>query len=392
VAYLPYAKHTVGRAEERAVLAALRSERLTQGPRVEALERAFARRLGRRHAVAVSSGTAALHCAVAGLRLPPGSEVITSPLTFAATANVLVLSGLVPRFCDVDPATGVLSLAAAAAAVGARTSAILPIDYAGYPCDGRAFRALARRHDLALLEDATHLLGGRQSGRPAGAWADAAAFSLHPAKAITAGEGGVVVTDDADLARRIRRFRDHGLVAPRGALASLRDLDEPGLNYRMSDLHAALALPQLARMDDFIRRRAALSRRYLRLLGGIAGIEPPPLPRRAGDAHAWHLFVVRLRPGPRSGRGRLAPPPAAAAGRRDRIVRDLLRAGIGAQVHYRPVCDYRYYRRRWPRGGRACPEARRFAARCLTLPLFPGLEAADQKRVVAVLSRALRSR
>lgn len=362
------------------MLAALRSPCLTQGPRAEALERRFAALLGRRRALALSSGTAALHAAVAALRLPPGSEVITSPLTFAATANVLVHAGLVPRFCDVDPASGVPSPERAEAAIGPRTSAILPVDYAGFPCDGEGFRRLARRRGLALVEDATHLLGGRQRGRPAGAWADIAAFSLHPSKAIAAGEGGVAVTDDPVLADRIGRFRDHGFERPPGrGSAARRDLGEPGLNYRLSEMHAALALAQLRRLGGFIHRRAALARRYLERLAALPWIDLPALPGRHGDRHAWHLFVVRLRLG-------------GLRGGRERIVEELRRRGVGAQVHYRPVCDYRYYRRRWPRGRSTCPIARRFAGRCLSLPLFPALRESQQECVARAVERVLAAR
>lgn len=360
----------------RAVVSALRAERLTQGPRVEAFEEAFARALHRRHAVAVSSGTAALHAAIAGLRLPAGSEVITSPLTFAATANVLVLSGLVPRFADVDPDSGVLSPDSAAAAIGRRTAALLPVDYSGYPCDAQAFRTLARRHSLALLEDATHLLGGSQRGRPAGALADAAAFSLHPSKAIAAGEGGVVVTDDGALAERLRRFRENGLRRARAGEPPWHyEMNAPGLNYRLSDLHAALAAAQLRRLGAFVRRRGILARRYLRRLRGCAGLELPPLPSAPGDRHAWHLFVVRLRP----------PAPS-----RRHVFAALHSRGIAAQVHYRPVGSLRYYRERWPRALADCPQARRFSSRCLSLPLFPSLGSRDLARVIGALRQGLR--
>jgi dTDP-4-amino-4,6-dideoxygalactose transaminase len=377
---IPYARHWLGRAEERAVRAVLRSGCLTQGPRAEALERAFARRLGRRHAVAVSSGTAALHCAIKALRLTPGSEVVTTPLTFAATANVLIHAGLAPRFCDVDPASGVLTPDRAAAAISRRTAALLPVDYAGFPSDGAGFRALARRHGLALIEDATHLLGGRQRGRAAGGWADVAAFSLHPSKAIAAGEGGVLVTDDAALAERARRMREHGFArAGRGAPASRRDIEAPGLNYRLSEIHSALALVQLERLGFFIRRRAALAQRYLSRLSGWPWIDLPALPLIPGDAHAWHLFVIRLRA-------------RALRGSRDQVLEALRRRGVGTQVHYRPVCAYRYYRRRWPAAARACPAATVFARRCLSLPLFPALRPAQHTRVMRALKQVLIAR
>ncbi|MEE9218758.1 MAG: DegT/DnrJ/EryC1/StrS family aminotransferase [Acidobacteriota bacterium] len=378
-ALIPYAQHTLGRAEERAVLEVLRRGPLTQGPRVAALESAFAQRLGRRHAVAVSSGTAALHAAVQALRLPAGSEVITSPLTFAATANVLVHAGLVPRFCDVDPDSGVLTPQSVAAAINRRTSALLPVDYAGFPCDGRALRVLARRHHLALIEDSTHLLGGRQQGRPAGGWAHIAVFSLHPSKAIAAAEGGLVVTDSAELAGRVRRFREHGFVrSGSSSSAWQRELAEPGLNYRLSEIHAALAIVQLKRLDVFMRRRATIARRYLRQLGTLPHLDLPARPLRPGDTHAWHLFVVRLRPD-RKGVSRA------------RVLAELRRRGVGAQVHYRPVCAYRYYRQRWPRARTACPHAIAFAGRCLSLPLFPALQQHEQDHVVRTLESALLS-
>ena len=379
VVSIPYARHTLGRAEERAVLEVLRCGPLTQGPRVVSLERAFARRLRRRYAVAVSSGTAALHTAVHAMRLPAGSEVITSPLTFAATVNVLVHAGLVPRFCDVDADSGVLMPENVASAINRRTSALLPVDYAGFPCDGRSLRALARRHRLALIEDSSHLLGGRQQGRSAGGWADIAVFSLHPSKAIAAGEGGVLVTDNAQLAERARRFREHGFSRTSASTrAYSRDIAEPGLNYRLSEIHASLASVQLKRLGTFMRQRAAISRSYSRHLSGFDWLDLPAIPELQGDVHAWHLYVVRLR----LERLRVG---------RDRILSELRGQGVGAQVHYRPVCTYQYYVRRWPEAPKHCSRAISFSKRCLSLPLFPSLGTDQQDRVVRILKQALSS-
>jgi UDP-4-amino-4,6-dideoxy-N-acetyl-beta-L-altrosamine transaminase len=370
--FLPYGRQTIDDDDVAAVVAALRSDWLTTGPRVEEFEAAFATVTGAAHAVAVSSGTAALHASYHALGLGPGDEVIVPPLTFAATANAVLYAGATPVFADVDPATLLLDPDAVAAAIGPRTRAIAAVDYAGQPCDYAALRALAGEHGLALVADACHSLGGADAGRPVGTLADLSAFSLHPVKQVTTGEGGVVTTADPELAARLRRFRNHGIDSDHRARAAagswFYEQVELGFNYRITDVQCALGTSQLRKLGGWIERRRALAARYDELLAGVPGVEP--LATRPGAEHAYHLYVVRLEAD------------------REAVFRQLRTAGIGANVHYVPVHLHPYHRRRLGTGPGLCPVAEAAYERILSLPLFPAMADEDVDRVVRELERA----
>jgi len=376
---LPYARQSIDAADLAAVAAVLQSDWLTTGPAVERFEAALCQTVDAAEAVAVSSGTAALHIALAALGVGPDDEVIVPAMTFAATANAAVYVGATPIFADVDPATLLIDPDSVAACISPRTKAIVGVDYAGQPCDYDALRTLARRHGLALVADAAHSLGARHGAQPAGTLADLTTFSFHPVKAITTAEGGAVTTDDAALARRLRRIRNHGIERqgpfPDAAGPWHYEMVELGFNYRLSDLQSALGCSQLERLPHWIARRRMLADRYRAALVELPGVQP--LHVREGVEHACHLFVVAI-DSAQFGAERLA------------VYQTLHTAGITAQVHYLPVHLHAYYRRRFGTRAGLCPVAEQAYQRILSLPLFPALDAADVDRVVATIRRTPR--
>jgi perosamine synthetase len=371
---LPYARQSIDDTDIEAVAAALRSDWLTTGPRVPAFERGLTEVTGARHAVAFSSGTAALHGAAAAAGLGPGDEAITTPMTFVATANAVMYMGAEPRFADVDPGTLLIDPGKVAAAITPRTRALLPVDYAGQPVDYQALRKVADPAPggpLTIIADASHSLGATRDGRQVGTLADMTVLSLHPAKIMTTGEGGAVLTDRDDLAERLRRFRNHGIGTE---LAARRDwtydMVELGYNYRLTDIAAALGSSQLERMEGFLASRRRLAARYLERLAGHELLDPPVV--EEGADPAWHFAFVQLR------LDRLR------ADRGD-IYRALRAEGIGVNVHYIPVHRHTFYRERFP--GISMPVAEAAYERLLTLPLFPAMTFADLDDVVAALDK-----
>jgi perosamine synthetase len=374
---LPYARQTVGEEDIEAVVAALRSDWLTTGPLVDAFERAVASAAGAAHAVALSSGTAALHAAVAAAGIGPGDEVIVSPLTFVASSNAVLYCDGVPVFADVRADTLTLDPAVAEALVTARTRALLPVDFAGQPCDVHAIGALARSRGLRVIRDAAHSLGAEHGGRRVGAFADLAAFSFHPAKLITAGEGGAVTTDREDLVGRLRSFRNHGFGTDFRARQVRGDVYSPmtalGYNYRLTDIQCALGLSQLSRLDDLLKRRGQIAERYLAALADLPAVRAPAVDPAV--KHGWHIFPVLL------DLERLSVD--------RRTIHAALRAeNIGVAVHYVPAYWHPYYESLGYRRG-LCPRAEAAFERLLTLPLFPAMTDRDVDDVVAALAKVL---
>lgn len=397
--FLPYGRQDIDDDDVAAAVAVLRSDWLTQGPATPAFEAKLAAKLGAAEAVACATGTAALHLALAALDLAPGDAVAVPANTFLATANAVRLAGGEVAFADVDPDAGLTTpahLAAAldrAAAAGWRARALLPVHFAGQTVDMPGTAALAQaRGGLAVIEDACHAIGGAAvSGdgtfRPVGACADslAACFSFHPVKTIAAGEGGAVTVNDPALAARLRRLRNHGMIREgfSDAAAALDtdgtinpwhyEMPEVGLNYRLTDLQAALAASQLRRLDAFIDRRRALMDLYDRLLAPLAPWVRP-IRRVDGCRPGWHLCAVRI--------------DFAGLGVTRAAVMNGLRArGVGSQVHYIPVHRQPYYRERY--GLLSLPGAEARFAQTLSLPLYPGLSDADVVRVVVTLATTL---
>jgi perosamine synthetase len=375
-ARLPYGRQSIDDADVEAVVRALRSDFVTTGPLVDEFERRLAEHVGAAHAVAVSSGTAALHAAVVAAGVEAGDEVIVPPLTFAATANAVCYLGATPVFADVRRDTLNLDPARVQAAITPRTRAIVTVDFAGQPSDLEPLRALAAARGLVLIEDAAHALGAHYRGRPVGsAFADLVTLSFHPVKHITTGEGGMVLTADAALAARLRRFRNHGIDADATERAARGEwhyqMLDLGFNYRLTDIQCALGLSQLARLDGFVARRRALAARYVEALADLPAVQ---LPAVAADVrHAWHIFPVLL------DLERLAID--------RRTVFTALRAeGIGVNVHYIPVYWHPYYTRRGYQRG-LCPVAEWAYERLLTLPLFPAMDDRDVDDVVRAVAR-----
>jgi perosamine synthetase len=377
--FLPYGRQTIEPADIDAVVAALRDPLITQGPRVERFEQAFAESVGARHAIAYANGTAALHGAAAAAGLGPDDAVLTTPISFAASANCALFVGARPVFADIDPVSANLDLAAASrAGLLDRARACVVVSLAGLPADLSPAQA-ARERGLVLIEDAAHALGAQRAGRPVGGGglADMTAFSLHPVKAITAGEGGVVTTDDDGLAERLRGFRTHGIVRGEPSEDPLRggwhyDIESLGFNYRITDFQCALALSQLGHLERFIGTRNEIAAHYHELLEGVPELG---LPARAGDGerHAYHLFVVRFREG----------------ARRRRLVYDTLRAqDIGTQVHYVPIPAHPLYRS-LGYGMEELPAAQAYWEEALSLPMFPGMGSDDVERVAGAVRAAL---
>ncbi len=383
---LPYGRQDIDDADVRAVVEVLRSDWLTQGPAVNAFEAALARRCDAPHAVAVNSATSALHLACLALGVGPGDEVWTTSITFVATANCARLCGAEVRFVDIDPATWNLcpaalrrELAAARAAGRALPKVVIPVHFAGEPCDMQAFGALAREYGFRIVEDASHALGARDDDVPVGACehSDVTVFSFHPVKIATSAEGGAALTRSPALDARLRALRTHGVhrdVAGAEEEPWRYEQRELGLNYRMSDVHAALGSSQLRRVDAFVAQRHRLATRYDALLSGLPLTLPP---RRADARSALHLYPVLV--GDADGEGR---------GRRD-VFHAMRAAGIGVNVHYIPVHTQPYYRRRESVRSASLPCAERYYARALSLPIFGAMDFADQDRVVEALRAAL---
>ncbi len=368
-AVIPLARPVLGEAEERAVLAVLRSGQLSLGPRLAEFERAFAERLGASLASAVSSGTAGLHLALRAVGVGEGDEVITSPLSFVASANAAVYERARPVFADIDPRTLNLDPEAAAAAVSERTRALLPVHIFGYPADMPAFERLAARRGLAIVEDACEALGAvHADGAAVGARGHPAVFGFYANKQLTTGEGGMVSLADDALKERIDSERNQGRAPDMGWL----DHDRLGFNYRLSDLACALGLAQLEHLDEMLAARARVAELYRAALGGIEGLQLP-CADRAGDTRGWFVFVVQLPRGVD----------------RDETVRRLAARGIQSKPYLPAIHLMSFYRERFGHRAGEFPVCEDVAARSLALPFFPAMSEGQVARVSEELRAAI---
>ena len=370
---LPYGHQTITEEDIATVVAALRSDWLTTGPKVSEFERSLGDFVGTRHAVVVNSGTAALHCAMTAIGITSRDEVIVPAISFVATANCVVYCGGTPVFADVEANTALIDPADVERKITPRTKAIMAMDYGGQPANYEALRAIiaGTGRPIWLVADACHALGASRDGRMAGALADISTFSFHPVKPITTGEGGAVTTDDTEIARKVALVRNNGIDSESRARqetgAWYYDMEELGFNYRLPDILCALGISQLRRLPGWIARRQALARRYDTALEGKENMMP--LERREGVSHGYHLYTVRTKPG-----------------ERDALFRRLRTAGIGANVHYRPIAAHSYYRRSFPPA--STPVAEGLSKLLLTLPLHPGLSDRDVDFVLGTLNAA----
>jgi len=373
---LPYGRQTVDESDIAAVAAALRDDWLTTGPMVDRFEAAMATFVGTEHAVAVCNGTAALHAAAFALDLRAGDEVIVPPITFPSSANCAVFQAARPVFADVDPETLLLDPSSVEARISPNTKAVVAVDFAGQPCDYPELRRVTEGHGLSLLADACHALGGALDGRPVGALAELSAFSLHPVKPMTTGEGGLVTTNDAAMAERMRRFRNHGITTDHRQRAELGswfyEMSELGYNYRITDFQCALGLSQLAKLPGWITRRQAIARRYDAAFATFDTVEP--LHVRPGASHGYHLYVIRLD----LERLRVGRAEAFAALRAE---------GIGVNVHYIPVHLHPYYRNTFGTAPGDCPVAEAAYERILSLPIFPTMTDGDIDDVITAVEK-----
>jgi dTDP-4-amino-4,6-dideoxygalactose transaminase len=368
---LPYSRQKLDEEEIRAVTEVLRSPIISQGTRLEQFEQAFAKNAGVPHAVGLSSGSAALHAMCSAIGLGEGDEVVVPALTFASTATAVLHTGARPVFAEIDPASLCLNPESVRSRLSARTKAILAVDFAGHPAPYGDLRALADRHDLLLLADSAHSVGGAYGEMPIGSIADATAFSFNPVKNMTTAEGGMVTTRLTDVASRIRMFRVHGMTRE----ADLLEKSPPGgwyyeqqfngFNYKLSELHAALGLVQLSRLGSFNARRAEIARSYLEALEDLP-LRLPPQP--VDGRHTWHLFVIQV----------------DDPDTRPRLFDFLRTRRIGVQVHYIPVPRHPFFQRLgYTMDG--LEETGRYYDRAMSLPVHPAMSDRDLQHVISSL-------
>ncbi|MGZ5234166.1 MAG: DegT/DnrJ/EryC1/StrS family aminotransferase [Burkholderiales bacterium] len=371
---IPYFRHDLGRAELESLASVLEGEILTSGDAVAKFEKRFSTRLARRHAIAVTSCTGALHMALIALDVGPGDEVITTPMSFVATATAILEAGATPVFVDVEPDTGNLDIGLVESAITSRTKAMLPVHLYGLMCDMRSLRKIADRHGLRLIEDSAHCIEGTRDGIRPGELSDAACFSFYATKNLTCGEGGAVVVDDDALAKRLRLLRLHGMT--RSAEQSARegykhwDMVTLGWKYNMSNIEAALLLPQFERLKSKLERRHTLAERYARGFAEIRGIRLPS--SRPDSVHARHLYTVWCEDLPR-----------------DELITHLHREGIGAVVNYRPIHLMSYFVKQYGYHQGNFPVAEWIGERTISLPFYPDMPLHHVDAVVEAVRRFL---
>ncbi|HTF99381.1 MAG TPA: DegT/DnrJ/EryC1/StrS aminotransferase family protein [Nitrospirota bacterium] len=376
-AFLPFSRPSISQEAIDEVVSCIKSGWITTGPRVKQFEEDLKSYLHAPFALALTSATAGLHLVLAALELRPGDEVITTPMTFAATLNVIVLTGGRPVLVDVEPGTYNMDVARVEKAITGRTRAIMPVHFAGLPVDLDPLYDLADRRGLRVIEDAAHAIGTEYKGRRIGSFGDTQVFSFHPNKNMTTGEGGCVVTRDEKLASDVALLRFHGMDREAwnrfGKKGSQHyEIIAPGYKYNMMDIQAALGLHQLKQLDGFIARRTELVHRYQRLLKDWPEWSLPAAPAYAHH-HAWHLFTPLINP-------------AAARMDRDAFMQGMKERNIGTGLHYRAVHLYPYYREHFGFKRGDFPAAETISDRIVSLPLFPSMTDADQDRVVAAMA------
>ncbi|RHU92644.1 UDP-4-amino-4,6-dideoxy-N-acetyl-beta-L-altrosamine transaminase [Clostridium sp. OM07-10AC] len=390
--YIPYGRQSIDDADIEAVVKVLKSDYLTTGPAVAAFEKKVADYVGAKYAVAVSNGTAALHVACLAAGIGEGDEVITTPITFAASANCVLYCGGTPVFADIDPDTYNISPEELEKKITSRTKAIIPVHYTGQPCDMDAILEIAHKHNLLVVEDGAHALGAAYKGKKIGSIADMTCFSFHPVKPVTTGEGGMIVTDNEELYRRLVLYRSHGITrdkdmmqqyeeqlqqssdpALQEAADMLRgDVIDPGgwyyqqlelgYNYRITDISCALGASQMDKLDHFLERRRQIAKKYDEAFADIPQIKTPW--QQEGCQSGWHLYMIQT----------------MERSRRE-VFEGLRQAGIGVNVHYIPVYRHPYYQRNGYAGVH-CLNAEAFYERAISLPIFPGLTGQQQDYVI----------
>jgi len=373
--FVSYHRPSIGEAEINAVVEVLRSGWLTTGPQVQAFEAAFARAVGVKHAVAVNSCTAGLHLALEAAGVSLDDEVIVPTLTFAASAEVVAYLGAKPVLIDCRPDTYTMSPQALQAAITTRTRAIMPVHYAGQACDMDEIMAIARDHDIPVIEDAAHALPASYRGRPIGGIGDATCFSFYATKTLTTGEGGMITTNDPDVAERMRIMALHGISKDAWKRYTAEgswyyEILAPGYKYNLTDLAAALGLEQLKRQAEFREARARIAARYDEAFSDLQGLRTPvALPDRE---HAWHLYVIEVEPS----HVRLS---------RNAFIESLRERGVGTSVHFIPLHLHPYYRDTYGYTPSDFPNAFAAYERMVSLPIYPAMTAADIDQVISTV-------
>ncbi|MDE6025331.1 MAG: UDP-4-amino-4,6-dideoxy-N-acetyl-beta-L-altrosamine transaminase [Lachnospiraceae bacterium] len=373
--YIPYGRQTIDEKDIQAVVEVLRSDYLTTGPKVEEFEKRVADYVGAKYAVAVNSGTAALHIACLAAGIKAGDEVITSPITFAASANCVLYCGGTPVFADIDEDTYNISPNEIERKVTEHTKAIIPVHYTGLPCDMDAIMDIAEKHDLLVIEDGAHALGASYKGRKVGSMADMTCFSFHPVKPITTGEGGMVVTNSEELYKRLILFRSHGITRDRSMMTEQQgdwyyQQLELGYNYRITDISCALGLSQMDKLDGFLERRRQIAKRYNDAFNDVDDIK---IPAQADDCESgWHLYMIQVK-----------------RDCRKKIFDGLRKSGIGVNVHYIPVYKHPYYQRNGY-ANECCKNGETFYERAISLPIFPLLTDEQQDYVICQVLRLVK--
>ncbi|OPX92795.1 MAG: UDP-4-amino-4-deoxy-L-arabinose--oxoglutarate aminotransferase [Pelotomaculum sp. PtaB.Bin104] len=371
-AFIPYAKQQVDEDDIASVVSVLRSDWLTTGPQVASFEQELAETVRARYAVVFSSGTAALHAAYFAAGVGPGDKVITTPITFAATANAALYLGARPVFVDIAPGSFNINPDLIEKFITNRTKVIAPVDMTGLPAPVEAIMEIANSCGLIVVEDAAHALGASYKGQQVGSRADMTVFSFHPVKHITCGEGGAVTTNNPEYFEKLVIFRSHGMVRDQNLLKNNHgpwyyEMQHLGYNYRLTDIQCALGLSQLKKLKQFLARRREIAARYNEAFAVCPYLITPPA--ASGAEPAWHLYVLRL-----AGDN---PP-------RRELAERLHERGIGTQVHYLPVYRHPYYQDLgYPAG--LCPNAEDYYQRAITIPLYPAMEDTDVERVIAVV-------
>ena len=373
--YIPYGRQSIDEKDIQAVVDVLRSDYLTTGPRITEFENRVAEYVGAKYAVAVNSGTSALHIACLAAGIKEGEEVITSPITFAASSNCVLYCGGTPVFADIDEHTYNISPTEIEKAVTEHTKAIIPVHYAGQPCDMDAIMDIAKKYNLLVIEDGAHALGASYKGRKIGSIADMTCFSFHPVKPITTGEGGMVVTNSEELYKKLVLFRSHGITRDESVMTEQQgdwyyQQLELGYNYRITDISCALGISQMDKLDKFIDRRRQIANRYNEAFKDIDEIKIPT--QLSGCESGWHLYMIQV-----------------LADCRKIIFDSLRKSGIGVNVHYIPVYKHPYYQKNGF-DGVCCKNGEAFYSRAISLPIFPLLTDEQQNYVIEQVLRIVK--
>ena len=374
--FIPYSRQWIDNKDIKEVVKVLKNDFITQGPKIEEFEKKVARYCGAKYGIAVSSGTAALHAAYNAAGIQSGDEVITTPLTFAATANMIVHCGGKPVFADIQEDTLNINPKEIRKKITKKTKALAIVDFGGHPADYGEISKIAKKHNLLVIEDACHALGAEYKGKKIGSLADMTIFTFHPVKAITAGEGGMVLTNSREFCEKLKIFRHHSMIKRPEKGGWYYEIENPGFNYRITDIQSALGISQLKKLDVFIKRRREVVTKYNRAFRGIKEIRIPT--EKDYVKSAWHIYPIQLH----SDRLRL---------KREQIFDILRRENIGVQVHYIPLHFQPFYKKQFRYRKGDFPIAEKYYEGALSLPLFPKMTNKEIEYVIGTVKKIISS-